>query len=375
MRSTPSLERFERLYDSHARFVAAVLTRLGVPPAGISDAVQDVFIVAYRHWGQFDATRPPRPWLVGITRRVAFRYRRSAHRQQRKADAVRQISADQDPAFDGPIEARNFLRRFMHQLDREVQEIFILSEVHGYTAPEIAQRTGLSPAVIYQRVRQARMQLKRAVMADAQAGERTPLNVPAFAMIGARLGSPGGYALALPWLPSAKTLALMITATVGVAGSVLGTQHVAAKSSPRHLRATPLSAVASPASPRPRIHHPRVESTVRPRVEALPEASPVPSRPLRRTDLLAEEKALLERAQSLIAQERAAEALGVLARHARRFPEGQLWEARERHRIRALCDLGQVQEAHALARAWLRRQPDHPLALQSLHICRGFEPT
>lgn len=44
------------------------------------DVAQDALIRAYRNLGRFDATRPLRPWLLQITRNLAFNQQRSARR-------------------------------------------------------------------------------------------------------------------------------------------------------------------------------------------------------------------------------------------------------------------------------------------------------
>jgi len=359
------LARFEQVYDDHARFVAAVLSRLGTAPASISDAVQDVFIVAYRHWPRFDDTRDPRPWLVGIARRVAFRHRRSLHRQQRKAHALRESSPSASPGLDGPVEARNFLRSFIGCLDDDLREVFVLAEIEGYTAPEIASQTGLTPAVVYRRLRLARKRLRKAVAIETQAPERTS-DVPAFALLCARLPVPAmGHAVA-GW-GTAKLLAWAATATFGVAGMTLGARHAATRPAnavaPRHASVT-VQATEKTSAPAaaPSV---AVTSTVDPAP-----VSPMPRREAASArDPLAEEAALVRAATDWLARAEPSRALAALDEHARRFADGQLRDARQRHRIRALCDLGRTQEARHEAAAWLRARPDDPLARHSMQIC------
>jgi RNA polymerase sigma-70 factor (ECF subfamily) len=49
-------------------------------PADAEDITQEAIIRAYRALGRFDAARPARPWLLGITRNLARNRLRSARR-------------------------------------------------------------------------------------------------------------------------------------------------------------------------------------------------------------------------------------------------------------------------------------------------------
>lgn len=79
----------------------------------------------------------------------------------------------------------------------------------------------------------------------------------------------------------------------------------------------------------------------------------------RAPDRLAEEVALITRAQSEIASSRPANALGILDEHARKFPRGILSEERIAARIQALCALGRTTEANAQLNRLSRRSLHH----------------
>jgi hypothetical protein len=80
-----------------------------------------------------------------------------------------------------------------------------------------------------------------------------------------------------------------------------------------------------------------------PPVEA-PAATPSSRRP---ADRLAEEVAILSRAETELHAGRYAGALRVLEEHQRKFPRGTLSQERTAARIRALCGLGRTSEANA----------------------------
>ena len=57
---------FGKLFASHEPAVARVCRRMLGPGAAAEDAASEVFLRARRALDDFDATRPFRPWLLGI---------------------------------------------------------------------------------------------------------------------------------------------------------------------------------------------------------------------------------------------------------------------------------------------------------------------
>ena len=72
--------QFEGIYLEHHGLVGRCLARWGVSPAGIDDARQDVFLIAFRRLHTYGGQGSMRAWLVGISRRVAWRHRRTRQR-------------------------------------------------------------------------------------------------------------------------------------------------------------------------------------------------------------------------------------------------------------------------------------------------------
>ena len=78
------LPPLSRLYRESFDDVWAALRRLGVPAASLEDAVHDVVVVAHRRREDFEGRSGARTWLLGIARRIAFRYRRTEARTLRR---------------------------------------------------------------------------------------------------------------------------------------------------------------------------------------------------------------------------------------------------------------------------------------------------
>ncbi|MEI9938677.1 MAG: hypothetical protein WDO69_15775 [Pseudomonadota bacterium] len=86
-------------------------------------------------------------------------------------------------------------------------------------------------------------------------------------------------------------------------------------------------------------------------------------------DSLAEEVALLSRAETDLHAGRPAKALRVLAEHQRRFPRGALAEERTAARIQALCALGRNDEANAQLTQLLHISPNSAHAARARQAC------
>jgi RNA polymerase sigma-70 factor, ECF subfamily len=70
------LLRFDALYEDNFAVAWRLLRALGVSPSSIDDAMQDVFLAAYRQLQSFKARSSARTWLCGIACHVAANYRR-----------------------------------------------------------------------------------------------------------------------------------------------------------------------------------------------------------------------------------------------------------------------------------------------------------
>lgn len=162
--SRPHGPEFAAVFREHHDFVWRLLRHFGVPLAAVDDKVQDVFLVVYRRWADYDPASSMRSWLYGICRRVAADLRRGAARAERRLRAV----PDPAPALDpdqavAQAEAAAFVERFLDTLDHDKREVFMLAEIEYLTAPEIAEATGAKLNTVYSRLRAARALFDRAV--------------------------------------------------------------------------------------------------------------------------------------------------------------------------------------------------------------------
>ncbi|MBL9100423.1 MAG: RNA polymerase sigma factor [Myxococcales bacterium] len=150
-------------YREHFRYIHALVGRLGVPAANVEDTVQEVFLVLYRRRAEFRGESSVRTWLHGIAVFVARRHRDTL---RRRAAKLEQIEGSAVGRLDEEVEQRQALRRLDRLLDQlvdEQREVFVLAEVSGFSAPEIAAALGLNINTVYSRLRLARSRLQRAL--------------------------------------------------------------------------------------------------------------------------------------------------------------------------------------------------------------------
>ncbi|MBK7862894.1 MAG: RNA polymerase sigma factor [Archangiaceae bacterium] len=152
---------FDTLYEQHVDGVWRLLERLGVPPSGLEDATQEVFIVAHRRLPSFRGESSLKTWLGGIAVRVARDARRTHARKGSRERPLVEASAvpGSAPHIDDSLDRQKALAhvlRLLAQLDEDQRAVFVLAELEELTAPEISEMTGVNLNTVYTRLRAAR---------------------------------------------------------------------------------------------------------------------------------------------------------------------------------------------------------------------------
>ena len=75
---------FTAVYSRHRQFVRRILRRVGVLPANLDDAEQDVFLAVYKNLSRFEARSSVRTWLfrIGVRRRAHHPQQHRSNRYQ-----------------------------------------------------------------------------------------------------------------------------------------------------------------------------------------------------------------------------------------------------------------------------------------------------
>jgi hypothetical protein len=196
------------------------------------------------------------------------------------------------------------------------------------------------------------------------------------------VGATKGVALAAKaGVPTALALAFKVGAPlvlIGAVGTVLVPRIIG-----RHATSAPDVALGPTALAHDvptKSSEGQVEAAPTPEPSAAPEPAPVakPASPAfvpavppsgARAPALADEVALLQRAEGALRDGKPEQALSVLSEHARQFPRGELRAERTAARIAALCALHRQAEARRDAASFLRQWPGSPLAAQVRASC------
>lgn len=159
------------LYTNYFDFVWRSVRRLGVHPAQIEDAVQDVFVVVQRRLKDFEQRSSLKTWLFGIALRVAKDYRRRGAKRGVELtvlDAVL-VGAHSDPQQAAiETEAARIVQSALERLSDERRIVFIMAELEDFTAAEIGESLGLGINSVYSRLRLARRDFAHALRAHAE---------------------------------------------------------------------------------------------------------------------------------------------------------------------------------------------------------------
>jgi RNA polymerase sigma factor (sigma-70 family) len=164
---------FAEAFRRHYGLVHRMLGVYGVDAALIDDAAQDVFLVVHRRWDDYDGRTAFRAWLLGIVRRVASGYRRAGFRLRGRLERL--TAPPQPPSIELRLVQRETLghvRAAIESLGTRQREVFVLAELEGLTAPEIAETLGIKLNTVYSRLRVARERFRTALARQRERDER-----------------------------------------------------------------------------------------------------------------------------------------------------------------------------------------------------------
>lgn len=175
----PEAQRPSEIYTAKmvaelgATFVQQTLRYLGVPDDVLSDAAQDVLVVALRRLDDFEGRSTLKTWLYGISIRVAQEYRR-------KRKSGREVLVDVLPEVTAPggqesavrkAECRRALGAVLDTLNEEQREAFVLFEIQCLSMKEVAEVLSCPLKTAYFRHKAARTRVLAAFQKHAAEGE------------------------------------------------------------------------------------------------------------------------------------------------------------------------------------------------------------
>jgi RNA polymerase sigma-70 factor (ECF subfamily) len=174
-------------FEAELDYVLRTLRRHGVRSSDAEDLAQDVFLVMWRRWADFDPTRPLRSWLAGIAFRVAHEHHKRSRRfwPREGLDPL-----DERPLPDEQVASaseRRLVLGALARLPERQRSILVMHDLDELPMPEIAAMLKVPLFTGYSRLRMARQAFARSVkrlrangpgldapVQDLLAAERTP---------------------------------------------------------------------------------------------------------------------------------------------------------------------------------------------------------
>lgn len=161
---------FGALYARHHPAVLRYLARGGVAPEAAADLAQEAFADALEHIGRLDAPGHFVPWLYGIARHrllraAAYGARHPLlhwedERERPGGGARRPAPASPDAGPEETYCGDDLVSRALASLNPEVRATVRLCWLQGYRECDAADRLGVPPAAVRQRLHRARVRLR-----------------------------------------------------------------------------------------------------------------------------------------------------------------------------------------------------------------------
>ena len=137
----------ELLLKEHYDTVWRFIRRLGVRPDRVEDATQEVFIVVSNKLDRVEPGRELR-FLFAVALRVAANHRSAAPVRREVADAeIGDSVADPTPDAEVLLDRkrmRALLDEVLDSMPVPLREVFVLHELSGFSAQEIAETSGVA---------------------------------------------------------------------------------------------------------------------------------------------------------------------------------------------------------------------------------------
>jgi RNA polymerase sigma-70 factor (ECF subfamily) len=181
---------FQELFRSHRRDVARLVGRLLGPRPEVEDVVQEVFIQVFRSLPNFRGESRFTTWLHRVTVNVTLMHLRAARSRPRLGNEL--LDEPAAPEGDSPVDhaARNqrlrALYKILDTLSDKKRAVFILHDLDGVPAAQIAAMVDSPVLTVRTRLFYARREVYAAMAADPTlesiardlaAGDATPETV------------------------------------------------------------------------------------------------------------------------------------------------------------------------------------------------------
>ena len=153
---------FETLFNRHQQYIANLCLALLRSHAEAEDAVQEVFIKAYRGLATFEPAVTFRGWLYRIAVNHCRDLLDQRARRNEESDADALAALQTRPKQEARLVAALTLEAALAKLKPDYRVAFILQAVEGYSIAEVAETLGIGFEAAASRLRRAYQQFTAA---------------------------------------------------------------------------------------------------------------------------------------------------------------------------------------------------------------------
>jgi len=153
---------FRSVFNEELTFVWNSLRRFGIPDKDLEDVGHEVFLVVHRLLGEYDPSRPLRPWLFAIAFRCASDFRRGARHRHEVLTGETHDPADPGERADDALvaaEESNLARRALLSVPEERRAVVILHDFENVAMQDVADAFSIPLKTAYSRLRTGREEL------------------------------------------------------------------------------------------------------------------------------------------------------------------------------------------------------------------------
>jgi len=153
------LDAFQKELD----YVYRTLRRLGTSASEVDDLAQEVFLALRRCWDAYDQSRPLRPFLFGISFRIASAYERKRRREV--SFGIVEVG-DLGPGPDDALQSKQARALVLAALERiplERRAVLVMHDIDDVPVRDVASVLEIPLFTVYSRLRKARRELEAAI--------------------------------------------------------------------------------------------------------------------------------------------------------------------------------------------------------------------
>lgn len=161
---------FAVIYERYFELVWTAVRHLGVPDEAVEDVVQEVFVVIHGRLPSLRKVESLRSWVYSVARRTVSTYRRAQRVRNVSGARYAEVARLTERLPPTPLQLweladrQRLLLQLLGSMDETKREVFLLTELEGFTAPEIAEALELPVNTVYSRLRSARQTFDQAVL-------------------------------------------------------------------------------------------------------------------------------------------------------------------------------------------------------------------